>query len=138
MRRRARRATRKDGTYLSPAQESDTARPLGRIFLSFPRACLARARNPEFRWRTWGRTGILRAAATRENDRARARARRNCRYDLQRLNKIPRPLTRRNRATGSFRRSLARWLERRTTSFRRSLARLRERASGAAVAIFLQ
>src|ERR1700682_97266 len=39
------------------------------MFLSF--ACLARARNPEFRWRTSGRTGILRAAATRENDRAR-------------------------------------------------------------------
>jgi hypothetical protein len=60
---------------LSPAQDSDTARPLGRMFLSFPRACLARARNPELRWRTWGRTGILRAAATRENDRARDRAR---------------------------------------------------------------
>src|SRR6266849_3191681 len=58
---------------LSPAQDRDTARPLGR--LSFPRACPARARNPEFRWRTWGRTGILRAAATRENDRARDRAR---------------------------------------------------------------
>src|SRR6266851_6266223 len=40
---------------LSPAQDSDTARPLGRIFLSFPRACLARARNPEFRWRTVGK-----------------------------------------------------------------------------------
>jgi hypothetical protein len=53
----------------------DTARPLGRIFLSFPRAYLARERNPEFRWRTWGRAGILRAAATRENDRARDRAR---------------------------------------------------------------
>src|SRR6266851_8253411 len=61
MRRRSRRASRKDGTYLSPAQESDTARPLGRIFLSFPCACLARARNPEFRWRTWERIGILRA-----------------------------------------------------------------------------
>src|SRR6266852_953272 len=57
-------------------------RTSARIFLSFPRACLARARNPEFRWRTWGRTGILRAAATRENDRARDRAR-NCHYDLQ-------------------------------------------------------
>src|SRR5216684_3047623 len=59
---------------VSPAQDSDTARSV-EFFLSFPRACLARARNPEFRWRTSGRTGILRAAATRENDRARDRAR---------------------------------------------------------------
>src|SRR6266851_2172711 len=65
----------KISSLLNPAQDSDTARPVGRMFLSFPRACLARARNPEFRWRASGRTRILRAAATRENDRARDRAR---------------------------------------------------------------
>src|SRR5713226_6210303 len=45
----------KISSLLNPAQDSDTARPVGRMFLSFPRACLARARNPEFCWRTAGK-----------------------------------------------------------------------------------
>ena len=39
-----------------------------RIFYFHNRGQARLARAGEFRWRTWGRTGILRAAATREND----------------------------------------------------------------------
>jgi hypothetical protein len=54
---------------LSLAQYSDTASAPVQACLSFPRACLARARNPESSAWTGENTGILRAAATRENDR---------------------------------------------------------------------
>ena len=46
------------------------------LCVSFPRVCLARARNPESSAWVGKRSGILRAAATRENDRASNSARR--------------------------------------------------------------
>src|SRR6266852_508603 len=60
---------------LSPAQDSDThVRSVE--FFRHSRARVWRARGiPNSAGGRWGRTGILRAAATRENDRARDRAR---------------------------------------------------------------
>jgi Transposase DDE domain group 1 len=53
------------------------------LLVSFPRACLARARNPESAARTGQKTGILRAAATRENDRQGIPPNQNRHYDMQ-------------------------------------------------------
>ena len=60
---------------VSPAQDSDThVRAVE--FFCHSRARVWRARGiPNSAGGRWGRTGILRAAATRENDRARDRAR---------------------------------------------------------------
>src|SRR5713226_7674240 len=68
---------------LSPAQDSDThVRSVE--FFCHSRARVWRARGiPNSAGGRWGRTGILRAAATRENDRARDRARPERHYDLQ-------------------------------------------------------
>ena len=54
------------GESMNPAKDGCPDFAPARQHLSFPRACLARARNPEFA--AGQRTGILRAAATREND----------------------------------------------------------------------
>src|SRR5579864_4901193 len=57
---------------VSPAHDSDTSVCSVEFFCH---SCARGWRAAEFRGRTWARTGILRAAATRENDRTRDRAR---------------------------------------------------------------
>src|ERR1700737_4768650 len=53
------------------------------MFLSFPRACLARAKNPEFRWRTWGRPGFFARQPRARMTEQEIEQDRNCHYDLQ-------------------------------------------------------
>jgi hypothetical protein len=61
----------KDGVRrLRPAKHSYSGFAAARLVMSFPRACLARARNPESGAWAGEKTGILRAAATCENDTA--------------------------------------------------------------------
>jgi hypothetical protein len=50
---------------LRPAKHSYSGFAPARLVMSFPRACLARARNPESGAWAGEKTGILRAAATR-------------------------------------------------------------------------
>src|SRR5208282_3570038 len=54
------------GHLMSPAKDSYSDFASARLYLSFPRACLARE---ESRIRAGQRTGILHAAATRANDK---------------------------------------------------------------------
>ena len=54
---------------LSPAKHSYSVFVAVRLRMSFPRACLTRVRNPETSVWTGKKIGILRAAATRENDK---------------------------------------------------------------------
>jgi hypothetical protein len=68
---------------LSLAQYSDAASAPARPWLSFPRACLACASNPETSAGTGKKIGILRAAATRENGRTSNQQKANCHYTRQ-------------------------------------------------------
>jgi hypothetical protein len=54
---------------LMSAKDSYNDFASAQLVVSFPRACLARARNPEIGAWAGKKTGILRAAATRENDK---------------------------------------------------------------------
>ena len=51
--------------------------------MSFPRPCLARVKNPETSVWTGEKIGILRAAATRENDKPGIVQGQNRRYNMQ-------------------------------------------------------
>ncbi|MBV8359001.1 MAG: hypothetical protein JO189_13850 [Deltaproteobacteria bacterium] len=57
--------------------------------MSFPRACLARVRNPETNVWTGKKIGILRAAATRENDKPGIFQDQNRHYDMQASIELP-------------------------------------------------
>jgi len=68
---------------LSPAKHSYNVFVVVQSRMSFSRACLARARNPESGARAGQKIGILRAAATRENDKRRIQQDQNRHYDMQ-------------------------------------------------------
>jgi hypothetical protein len=79
----ARQKERMYSVLLSPAQDSNTDCAPAQMLLSFPRACLARTRNPETGAWPGKKVGILRAAATRKNDRANNQHGPNCHYIRQ-------------------------------------------------------
>jgi hypothetical protein len=70
-------------SLLNFARYSDLAFTPKRSWLSFPRAFLARARNPGSGAAAGKKIGIVRRAATRENDRASIRQQLHCHYIRQ-------------------------------------------------------